>query len=115
MKKLCGENPKYFFQSQSFKMRFCVLDLSLMTFKYAKSPKDTWTEMKMDEITFAGPKDQGKEIKVKNLYDLKYLIHLQCEKRTFVFSCNSRSDLIMWQSAFNAFFKIKEAFLLYSG
>ena len=40
---------------------------------------------------------------------------MQCEKRKFVFSCNSRSDLIMWQSAFDAFFKIKETFLLYSG
>ena len=59
-------------------MRFCVLDLSLMTFKYAKSPKDTWTEMKMDEIIAAGPHDpnSSKEIKVKNLYDLKYMIHL---------------------------------------
>jgi hypothetical protein len=93
-----------------------VLDLSLMTFKYAKSPKDSWTEMKMDEITYAGQKDPepGKELKVKNLYDLKYLIYLQCAKRKFVFSCNSRSDLMMWQSALDAFFIIKEAFLLYS-
>ncbi len=29
-------------------MRFCVLDLSFMTFKYAKSPKDKFDEFKMD-------------------------------------------------------------------
>lgn len=55
MKKLCGENPTFFFQSPNFQMRFCALDLSLMTFRYAKSPKEKWTEMKMDEITYAGP------------------------------------------------------------
>ena len=49
-------------------MRFCALDLSLMTFKYSHSPKDKWTELKMDEILFAGPEDKSrsKPIKVKN-------------------------------------------------
>lgn len=69
MKKLCGEKSGFgFFKSPSFKMRFCALDLSLMTFKYAKSPKEKWTEMKMDEITHAGPVDEtrDKPLKVKN-------------------------------------------------
>lgn len=49
-------------------MRFCILDLSQMTFRYAKSPKEKFTEMKMDEIISAGPKDEQrlKPIKVKN-------------------------------------------------
>jgi hypothetical protein len=106
MKKLCGEQSKFFLSSVSFQIRFCVLDLSLMTFRYAKSPKDKFTEMKMDEIESAGPTDtdRSKPIKVKNQYDLKYLIHIKGLERKFVFSCNSRSDLQMWQSAFDAFF-----------
>jgi hypothetical protein len=49
-----------------------------MTFRYAKSPKEKFTEMKMDEIVSASPKDEQrvKPIKVKNQYDLKYLIHI---------------------------------------
>jgi hypothetical protein len=68
MKKLCGEQSKFFLSSVSFQIRFCVLDLSLMTFRYAKSPKDKFTEMKMDEIESAGPTDDDrtKAIKVKN-------------------------------------------------
>ena len=119
MKKYCGENNKLgiFFGPPTFAMRFCQLDLSLMTFKYAKSPKETFTEMKMDEITYAGPNDTSdrkKPIKVKDQYDLKYLIYIMCDKRQYVFSCNSRSDLQMWQSAFDAFFQIKEAFITFS-
>ena len=116
MKKLCGEEKKFFLQSVSFQIRFCVLDLSLMTFRYAKSPKDKFTEMKMDEICWAGPEDteRTKPIKVKNLYDLKYLIHIKSTDRKYVFSCNSRSDLAMWQSGFDAFFQIKEAYLLFT-
>lgn len=116
MKKLCGEQSRFFLTSVSFQIRFCVLDLSLMTFKYAKSPKDKFTELKMDEIDSAGPTDDERDqpIKVKNKYDLKYLIHIKSVDRKFVFSCNSRSDLNMWQQAFDAFFKIKEAYLYYS-
>lgn len=97
-------------------MRFCVLDLSLMTFRYAKSPKEKFTEMKMDEITFAGPKDpkRTKPLKVKNPYDLKYLVNITSNDRTFVFSANSRSDLQMWQSGFDAFFQIKEAYITFA-
>ena len=115
MKKLCGEAPKFFFQTQSFKVRFCVLDLSLMTFKYAKSPKEKFTELKMDEIISVTQTDEDrtKPIKTKNQYDLKYLLHLKSEKRTFVFSCNSRCDRDMWQEAFDAFFQIKEAYISY--
>ena len=96
-------------------MRFCVLDLSLMTFRYAKSPKEKFTELKMDEITSVSQtnEDRTKPIKAKNQYDLKYLLHLKSDKRTFVFSCNSRSDREMWQEAFDAFFQIKEAYISY--
>lgn len=86
MKKFCGENNKMgiFFGPPTFAMRFCALDLSLMTFRYAKSPKEKFTEMKMDEITYAGPVDTSgrkKPIKVKDAYDLKYLIYIMCDKR----------------------------------
>ena len=75
-----------------------MLDLSLMTFKYAKSPKEKFTELKMDEIESASPNDDGRDkpLKVKNMYDLKYLIHIKSVDRKYVFSCNSRSDLNMW-------------------
>lgn len=70
MKKLCGENNSFsFFSPPMFAMRFCVLDLSLMTFRYAKSPKEKFTEIKMDEISYAGPIDTSerkKPIKVKD-------------------------------------------------
>lgn len=83
-------------------MRFCVLDLSLMTFKYAKSPKEKFTEMRMNEIIFIGTADpeRTKPLKIKNqnnnLHDLKYLIYLSSSNRKFVFSANSRTDLNMW-------------------
>ena len=43
LKKLCGE--KSFLFSPSFEMRFCVLDLNKLVFKYAKSPKEQFVEL----------------------------------------------------------------------
>jgi len=52
LKKLCGEDS--FFVKTSFEMRFCTLDLGSMTFRYAKSPKERFTEISMNEVLFVG-------------------------------------------------------------
>ena len=80
-----------------------------MTFKYAKSPKEKFTEMRMNEIVFIGTSDpeRSKPIKIKNqsnnMHDLKYLIYLNSKSRKYVFSANARSDLNMWMQGFTAF------------
>ena len=85
-----------------------MLDLSLMTFKYAKSPKEKFTELRMNEIEYIGTVDpqRTKPIKIKNqsnnMHDLKYLIYLNSKNRKYVFSANSRSDLVMWMQGFSA-------------
>jgi len=55
LRKLSGENN--IFVPTSFETRFCVIDLSTLNFKYAKSPKEKYTEIVMDEILFVGTKD----------------------------------------------------------
>jgi hypothetical protein len=80
-----------------------------MTFKYAKSPKEKFTELRMNEIAYIGTDDpeRTKPIKIKNqsnnMHDLKYLIYVNSSRRKFVFSANARSDLIMWMQGFNAY------------
>jgi len=84
-----------------------VLDLSLMNFKYAKSPKEKFTELRMNEIEYVGTFDpeRTKPITTKsqsnNMHDLKYLIYLNSKNRRYVFSANSRSDLAMWMQGFS--------------
>lgn len=91
-----------------------------MTFKYAKSPKEKFTEMRMTEIVFVGTTDpeRTKPIKIKNqsnnLHDLKYLIYLNTKDRKYVFSANARSDLNMWMQGLNAFQQIKTYYLKFT-
>jgi hypothetical protein len=101
---LCGEDS--YFVKTSFEMRFCSLDLGTMTFKYAKSPKERFTEIQMVDILFVGTQDDKRSlpIKVKDMHDLKFLLHIRTKKRTYVFSANTRPDQNMWAVGFNAFF-----------
>ena len=110
MKKLCNDNS--WWTKPAFESRFCTLDLTTMLFRYAKSPKDTFTEFCMDEIIFAGFKDyeRTKPLVTKNLHEQKFLIHIKTLKRTYVFSVTNRSDHMMWGLALNAFFTIKAFF-----
>ena len=65
LKKLCKEDSMFF--SATFEMRFCVMDMHEMVFKYAKSPKEEFTSIDMEELVscnFEDPK-RSKPIKVK--------------------------------------------------
>ena len=97
-------------------MRFCTLDLGSMVFRYAKSPKERFTDIPMQDILFAGSQDSERKwpIKVKDQQDLKFLLHIRTKKRTYVFSANTRPDQNMWAVGFNAFFQIKAYFNFYS-
>lgn len=56
------------FFSATFEMRFCVMDMNNMCFKYAKSPKEEFTVIEMEELVscnFEDPK-RNKPIKIKN-------------------------------------------------
>ena len=81
MKKLTGENSLFF--KPTFEMRFCVLDLDRMVFRYAKSPKETFLNFQYHEIFSCMTEDPTRknEIKLKNhnknLADLKHLLFLQ--------------------------------------
>lgn len=99
------------FFSQSFEMRFCVMDMNEMVFKYAKSPKEEFSFIDMEELVscnFEDPK-RTKPIKVKKDQhsDLKYLLYLIGRKRTYVLSAHTRSDQVMWFNGFQVFFKVK--------
>ena len=99
------------FFSQSFEMRFCVMDMQDMCFKQAKSPKEEFGLIDMEELVscnFEDPK-RTKPIKVKKDQqgDLKYLLYLIGRKRTYVLSANTRSDQVMWFNGFQVFFKVK--------
>ena len=48
LKKLCNEKSVFF--SPNFEMRFCVMDMNNMVFKYAKSPKEDFTVLDMEEL-----------------------------------------------------------------
>ena len=114
LKKLCGE--KSFLFSPTFEMRFCVLDINRLTFKYAKSPKELFTEIEGKELTSCEyyDKKKHKAIKIKNQSkngaDLRNLLYLHCEKRTFVLSANTKTEQVMWYNGFQNFFKVKAAF-----
>ena len=79
-------------------MRFCVLDLNRLIFKYAKSPKELFTEIKGDELVSCEYEDKKKhkQIKIKNqnknAADLRNLLYLHCKKRTFILSANTRTE-----------------------
>lgn len=82
-----------------------------MCFKYAKSPKEEFGFIDMEELVscnFEDPK-RTKPIKVKKDQqgDLKYLLYLIGRKRTYVLSANTRSDQVMWFNGFQVFFKVK--------
>lgn len=99
------------FFSSTFEMRFCIMDMNTMSFKYAKSPKEEFSAMEMEDIVscnFEDPK-RTKPIKVKKAQqpDLRYLLYLIGRKRTFVLSANTRSDQVMWFNGFQVFFKVK--------
>ena len=66
LKKLCGE--KSFLFSPSFEMRFCVLDLNKLVFRYAKSPKEQFAEISASELVSVEyfDKKKHKPIKIKN-------------------------------------------------
>ena len=94
-------------------MRFCVMDMNAMVFRYAKSPKEDFTDMPMEDMVSCNFEDQNrtKPIKIKNQKsrqaDLKYLLYLIGKKRTYVLSANTRSDQVMWFNGFQVFFKVK--------
>ena len=77
-------------------MRFCIMDMTEMVFKYAKSPKEEFTIIDMTELVSCSFEDERrtKPIKVKKGKegDLKYLLHLIGRKRTYVLSAHTRSD-----------------------
>lgn len=55
------------FFKQSFEMRFCSMDMTEMAFKYAKSPKEEFSLIDMEELVscnFEDPK-RTKPLKVK--------------------------------------------------
>jgi len=79
-------------------MRFCIMDMNAMNFRYAESPKEPFTIIDMEELVscnFEDPK-RNKPIKIKNqkdrAADLKYLLYLIGRKRTYVLSSNTRTD-----------------------
>lgn len=80
MKKLTGENS--FFFKPSFEMRFCVLDIDRMVFRYAKSPKEDFFTLQHSEIFSCMPEDptRNKDIVLKdhkkNSGDLKHLLFI---------------------------------------
>ena len=96
MKKLCGE--KSFLFSPSFEMRFCVLDLNRLCFKYAKSPKELFTEITHQEMVNCEYHDKKthKPLKIKNqsknAADLRNVLYLHCTKRTFILSANTKTE-----------------------
>ncbi len=109
LKKLCNEKSVFF--SPSFEMRFCIMDMHNMVFKYAKSPKEDFTVLDMEELVscnFEDPK-RNKPIKLKksNQNELKFLLYLVGRKRNYVLSANTRSDQVMWFNGFQVFFKVK--------
>lgn len=94
-------------------MRFCVMDMNAMVFKYSVSPKEQYTELDIEDLVscnFEDPK-RSKPIKIKNQKerqnDLKYLLHLIGRKRVYVLSANTRADQVMWFNGFQVFFKVK--------
>ena len=87
------------------------MDMHEMVFKYAKSPKEEFSIIDMEELVscnFEDPRRQ-KPIKVKKgkQNDLKYLLYLIGRKRTYVLSSHTRSDQVMWFNGFQVFFKVK--------
>ena len=94
-------------------MRFCVMDMNTMVFKYADSPKESFTILDMEDLVscnFEDPK-RTKPLKIKNQKerqsDLRYLLYLIGRKRTYVLSANTRADQVMWFNGFQVFFKVK--------
>ena len=77
-------------------MRFCIMDMHDMVFKYAKSPKEEFSIIDMEELVSCNFDDpsRSKPIKLKkaNQGDLKYVLYLVGRKRTYVLSSNTRSD-----------------------
>ena len=65
MKKLCHEGSFLF--SACFEQRFCKMDMNDMVFKYAKSPKEEYTVIPMEELVSCNFEDpmRKKPIKVK--------------------------------------------------
>ena len=49
-------------------MRFCVMDMNAMVFRYAKSPKEDFTDMPMEDMVSCNFEDPNrtKPIKIKN-------------------------------------------------
>lgn len=112
LKKLTGENSIWF--KPSFDMRWCVLDLERMVFRYAKSPKEQFFDIKFADLFSVRTEDRHRHAPIKlkdhaqNVGDLKYLLFLQTQARKFVFSANTKPEQKMWLDGFNAFFQIKD-------
>ena len=111
LKKLCREDSLFF--AATFEMRFCVMDLNAMVFKYAKSPRDPFSVLDLEEVVSCNFEDprRAKPIKIKNQRsragDLRYLLHLVGRKRTYVLSACTRADQVSWFNGFQVFFKVK--------
>lgn len=101
----------------SFEIRFCVLDLDNMVFKYAKSPKEKFQEWQEFElINFAtGEQWREKPIKLsnhnKNKHELTYIFSVLTKNRIFTFSAMSRTELALWHSGFKQLFLLKEVYV----
>ena len=84
--------------SPSFEMRFCVLDLNKLVFRYAKSPKEQFSEILANELVSVEyfDKKKHKPIKIKNqsknASDLRNVFFLHCKARSFVLSANTRTE-----------------------
>lgn len=109
LKKLTRENSIFF--SPCFEMRYCVLDLDRMTFRYAKSPKHQFLTINYDAIgacRSSDPRSSKSLEKVKDPQDLKYLLFVLTQQRTFILSANTKPDQKMWLDGFQAFFDLKQ-------
>lgn len=92
------------------------MDMNEMVFKYAKSPKEEYTVVPMEELVSCNFEDpmRKKPIKVKKdgATDLRYVLYLIGRKRTLVLSAATRSDQVMWFNGFQVFFKVKHVVCL---
>ena len=56
------------FFKPTFEQRFCIMDMNEMVFKYAKSPKEEFQSMHMEDMVSCNFEDpsRNKPIKIKN-------------------------------------------------
>jgi hypothetical protein len=67
----------------------------------------------VDEVQFVNEiNPSGKEIKIKqttqNMNDMRHMLYIGLQNRTFVFSAHNRADQRMWLQAFEIYFELKQ-------